>query len=152
MATATELIVAEELRHLEELAANYGWTLTSLTSESFLLTVPRKGGGELWLRCEADQYPTLPPIWRWCGAGGTLPDDPHITPVGGSSFFHGHGVFCAPWNRLAYSAVDSRGPHSDWTIGNWKANSQTGACTTLAAMAIRIAIEAKTGFAAMKEA
>jgi hypothetical protein len=88
MATATELIVAEELRHLEELAENEGWTVTALNSESFLLGVPRKNGGELWMQCEADQYPALPPIWRWCGPHGTMVDDPRIIPVGGSSYFH----------------------------------------------------------------
>lgn len=151
MATATELIVAEELRQLEEVAANEGWTVTRLSSESFLLGVPRNGGGELWMRCEADQYPALPPIWRWCGAGGTILDDPRITPVGGTNYFHNNGVLCAPWNRLAYSGVDPRGPHNDWTVGDWKSNPQTRACTTLAAMASRIAIEAKARFAGVKQ-
>jgi hypothetical protein len=151
MATATELIVAEELRHLQELAENEGWTVTALSSESFLLGVPRKNGGELWMRCEADQYPALPPIWRWCGPHGTMVDDPRIIPVGGSSYFHSNGVLCAPWNRLAYPTIDSRGPHSDWTIGDWKSNPQTRACTTFAAMASRIAIEARTRFVGMKQ-
>src|SRR5207245_5739973 len=131
MATATELIVAEELRHLEELAENEGWTVTALNSESFLLGVPRKNGGELWMQCEADQYPALPPIWRWCGAHGTMVNDPRMIPVGGSSYFHSNGVLCAPWNRLSYPTIDSRGPHGDWTIGDWKSNPQTRACTTL---------------------
>src|SRR6266404_7255638 len=103
MATATELIVAEELRHLQELAENEGWTVMALTPESFLLRVPRNGGGELWMRCEADQYPALPPMWRWCGPGGSMLDDPRVTPIGGSGYFHTNGVLCAPWNRLAYS-------------------------------------------------
>lgn len=151
MATATELILAEELRQLEELAANEGWTVTRLSSESFLLGVPRNGGGELWMRCEADQYPALPPKWRWCGPGGSMLDDARITPIGGSGYFHSNGVLCAPWNRLAYPTIDSRGPHGDWVVGDWKSNPQTRACTTLAAMASRIAIEARTRFAGMKQ-
>jgi hypothetical protein len=151
MATATELIVAEELRQLEEIAANEGWTVTCLSPESFLLGVPRQNGGELWVRCEADQYPALPPIWRWCGPAGCMLDDARVTPIGGSGYFHSNGVFCAPWNRLAYSTIDPRGPHSDWTVGDWKSNPQTRACTTLAAMASRIAIEAKARFTGMKQ-
>jgi len=125
MATATELIVAEELRHLEEVAATEGWTVARLSSESFLLGVPRKNGSAL--------------------------DDPRVIPIGGSTYFHTNGVLCAPWNRLTYSTIDSRGPHNDWTVGDWKSNPQTRACTTLAAMASRIAIEAKARFAGMKQ-
>jgi hypothetical protein len=150
MATATELIVAEELRQLEEVAHNQGWTVTRLTPESFLLGVPRNGGGELWMRCEADQYPALPPIWRWCGPGGSMVDDARVTPNGGSGYFHSNGVLCAPWNRLAYSTMDSRGPHGDWTLGDWKSNPQTRACTTFAAMGSRIALEARR-FVGMKQ-
>ena len=152
MTTATELIGAEELdqlRQLVEIAA--GWTLTVINSEAFVFGAPKKGGGELWARCEFDQYPTLPPIWRWCGPNGTMLDDPRIIPIGGSSYFHGNGVLCAPWNRLAYSQSDGRGPHNDWTIGDWKSNPHTRECKTLAAMASRIAIEARMHFAGMKQ-
>lgn len=153
MATATELIVAEEWHQLRDLAENQdGWTLTVLGTETFLFGMPRKDGGELWVHCQADQYPTLPPIWRWCGPDGTMIDDPRVTPVGGSSFFHGNGVLCVPWNRLAYSQVDSRGPHGDWTIGDWKSNPHNRECKTLAAMAIRIAVEARARFSGMKQA
>ena len=47
----------------------------------------------------------------------------------------------APWNRLAYSSVDPKGPHGDWTIGDWQKNSYTGGCTTLGHMALRIYVE-----------
>jgi hypothetical protein len=152
MATATELIIAEELNQLQEVATNEdGWIVTALSSEEFLFGMPRKGGGELWVHCQADQYPTLPPIWQWCGADGTMLDDPRLVPVGGSSYFHTNGVLCAPWNRLAYSQVDSRGPHSDWAIGDWKSNPHNRECKTLAAMATRIAIEARSRFATMKQ-
>lgn len=153
MATATELTVAEELAQLVEVAsAAKDWTVTPLGPVSFLLSVPAKGGVRLWVRCEADEYPTLPPIWRWCDHDGGALDMPHVTPNGGSAFFHGNGVICAPWNRLAYSKVDSRGPHGEWQISNWKAIPDTKECKTLAAMAIRIAVEACTKFVGMKGA
>ena len=153
MATATELIVAEELDQLRQLAESQdGWSLPVINSAEFLLGVPRKGGGELWVHCELDQYPTLPPIWRWCDPDGKMFDDPRVTPIGGSSYFIEPGILCAPWNRLAYKGVDARGPHTDWDIGDWKANSHTRQCKTLAAMASRIAIEARLRFAGMKQA
>jgi len=151
MPTATELAVVEELQQLQDVALTQsGWSVTAVNGTSFRLGVPRKGGGKLWLHCDADQYPTLPPAWRWCGPSGEEPDSPKFSPIGGSTFFHGNGVICAPWNRLAYSSVDSRGPHGDWTIGDWKANPNTKECKTLAGMAIRIAVEAIARFSQMK--
>ncbi len=35
---------------------------------------------------------------------------------------------------------------SDWVIGNWMANSYTGRCLTLTAMASRISVELLTKF------
>ncbi len=152
MATATELIVAEELDQLRQIAEHeQGWIMTILAPEEFLFGLPRKGGGELWVHCQVDQYPTLPPSWRWCGPEGEMIDDPRVTPVEGSTFFHGAGVLCAPWNRIAYKNEDPRGPHNDWIIGDWKSNPQTRECKTLAAMVIRIAVESRLRFIRMKQ-
>lgn len=87
-------------------------------------------------------YSAEPPAWHWYNADTKQIDQLRDTPkeVG---FFHGSGVICAPWNRLAYKSVDSRGPHDDWQIGDWRSNPQTGGCKTLGAMAQRIALELK---------
>jgi hypothetical protein len=148
MATATELTIEEELADLAEVAARQGWRVESLTSTTFLVGFPSPSAW-VWVHCAAEDYPGLPPIWRWTNAAGDRFDEPALTPRndnGASNFFHGNGVICAPWNRLAYSNVDSRGPHGDWNIGDWRRNSQLGGARTLAGMAIRLAIEVRLRF------
>jgi len=142
MATATELLVEVELAQLKENAQIMGWTVTELSGLDFVLGVPANDNSWLYVRCEPERHPTEPPAWRWCNAKGENTDKPEMTGVGGQ-FFHTNGVICAPWNRLAYKSVDARGPHGDWSIGNWMANDKTRQCRTLAAMASRIAIEAR---------
>lgn len=147
--TATELLFSEEFEQLAAVGKDQGWVVTRDGPTGLLLSVPASDGTDLWLKCEATTYPTEPPAWRWCGPEGKEPDELRHTAVGGA-FFHDHGVICAPWNRLAYQSVDSRGPHGEWVLGDWKANPYTGQCTTLAAMASRIAVEARLRFKARK--
>lgn len=142
MATAAELLFSEEFDQLAAVAEDQGWVAQKRGSASLLLGVPAKDGTWLWLLCEAQTYPTNPPKWMWCGEGGGEANLPRNAAVGGA-FFHPNGVICAPWNQLAYTNVDPRGPHSDWILGDWKANPYTKQCTTLAAMASRIAVEAR---------
>lgn len=147
MATATELILAEQMADLAANAAEMGWSLSILDGGTFVLGVPAGDGSKLYWRCETDRFPTWPPAWHWSDSVGEEVDTPRVTGRGGN-FFHGHNVVCAPWNRLAYSSVDKRGPHSDWKIGDWLTNPKTGQCTTLAAMAARLAVEARLRFSA----
>lgn len=140
MVTAAELSVDAEYPALEENARSMGWKLERLTPTSFTVTMPGRDGSHFSLLCLCDRYSAEPPAWHWYNTETKNIDDPRDIPkpVG---FFHGHNVICAPWNRLAYKAIDSRGPHDDWTIGDWRSNPNTGACRTLSAMAIRIALE-----------
>ena len=142
MSTVAELSLAEEMPPLEAIATREGWQLTRLEGLQFVLGLPARDHTWFWLLCTCERYPAMPAAWHWYNAESHEIDQPRDTPKGGG-FFHGAGVICAPWNRLAYQAEDPRGPHSDWTIGNWRANPQTGACKTLAAMALRIAVELK---------
>ena len=147
MAKVNELVVDEQRRHLEQVAAIDGWTVKALSSISFIVGFTARDGSPYWARCDADGYPGVPPAWHWSSENGDEIDLPALTPKGGgSAFLHPNGVICAPWNRLAYRCEDARGPHDDWTIGNWFANSYTGECKTLAAMAIRISIELQTRY------
>lgn len=148
MATATELLVEEEYGDLAQVAEDHGWKLSRLAPLWFVLGVPAKGARWLYVRCEAEGYPTRPPAWRWSDERGDEVDTPRVTAFGGA-FFHGNGVICAPWNLLAYKSEDARGPHEDWVIGNWVENRYTRQCMTLAAMAARIAIEAAVRFERM---
>lgn len=140
MSSVADLIVAEELGPLEQIASLKGWQFKRLSSTSFELGLPAKDGTMFWLLCEYTGYTGMPPAWHWYNPASKAVDQPEDTPTGGG-YFHDQGVICAPWNRLAYKSEDERGPHSDWTIGNWKSNSYTKGCKTLSAMALRIATE-----------
>lgn len=140
--TVAELTVDEELEPLVAIARHRGWIVERRDTTSFVLTLPARDGSRFSLLCLCMGYPGVPPVWHRYNAGSKAIDQPSDTPTGGA-FFHGAGVICAPWNRLAYRSEDARGPHSDWTIGAWRSNDKTGACRTLAAMALRIATELK---------
>lgn len=142
MVTVAELVFGEEFEALTQVAGLESWSIRLLGPVNLLLGVKAQDLSDFWVRCDADGYKATPPAWRWCDERGSQTDAPDRTPAAGkSNFFHAAGVICAPWNRLAYKTIDARGPHSDWSIGNWQANSYTGECKTLAAMATRIAIE-----------
>jgi hypothetical protein len=145
LSTATALLINKQLGELEEVAADQGWTVKRLAGLRFVLGVPAKDGTWLYIRCEPEEFPTLPPAWRWSDELGESVDEPRLTGIGGN-FFHGNGVICAPWNRLAYQAQDSRGPHPEWVLGDWTQNQYTRQCLTLTAMASRIAVEALTNY------
>ncbi len=145
MATATELILEEQMAELTANADAMGWSVTYLRAGRFVLGVPAKDNSILYWRCEPDGFAATPPAWHWSDATGENIDTPKVTGQGGQ-FFHSSGVVCAPWNRLAYKSLDARGPHDDWSIGDWLSNAKTRQCTTLAAMASRLAVEAMTKF------
>ena len=140
MATVAEFTVAEELVPLREIAASRGWDLKELDTLHFHIALPAKDGTIFYLFADCGNYKVQPPAWHWCDASGTHTDRAADRPKG-SGFLHSNGVICAPWNRLAYKAVDSRGPHDNWTIGDWLQNSATGGCTTLAHMVLRVFVE-----------
>jgi len=141
-----QLAIETELADLKANAEQQGWTFARTGDAEFTLGVLARDNSWLHLKVFLDGYARIPPAWHWLNPEtGALGERAH-TPVGGN-FFHGNGVICAPWNRLAYKSVDDRGPHPDWAIeGDWKANAYTGAATTLAAMALRIALEAMTKY------
>jgi hypothetical protein len=134
------LLVKVELDALKENAGLMDWSFEQIDDLTFVLGLPAKDGIAYHLRVRCDGYNATPPAWHWFNPATGKIDDPRDTPRGGN-FFHGSGVICAPWNRLAYTAVDSRGPHPDWEIGAWQNNPHNKACRTLSAMALRIAYE-----------
>ena len=140
MATLAELSVDDEFGALSENAELNGWKLERTTPTSFVLGMPAADGTWFWLNCVCDRYAAEPPAWHWYNPDSKKIDQHQDIPkpVG---FFHSNGIICAPWNRLAYSTVDSRGPHGEWVIGDWRSNPQNGACRTLSAMALRIGLE-----------
>lgn len=128
------MIVEAELRDLAEIAGSRGWPLSQKEPSQFVIKVPAKDSVWYALTVDCTKYPELPPAFEWIEPDTSTPGNtPH-----GSGYLHGSGVICAPWNRLAYREVDSRGPHSDWQLVNWKENGRTGGTKTLAAMVLRI--------------
>ena len=140
MSTVAELCVDEELSPLREIADLKGWELERRDPTTFILGLPARDRTWFWLMCRCEKYPGIPAAWHWFNAAVGSIDQSADTPDGGG-FFHGSGVICAPWNLLAYKSEDPRGPHSDWAVGDWRSNPKTGGCRTLAAMALRIAVE-----------
>jgi hypothetical protein len=140
MSTVAEATVAEELASLREIASTRGWSLREIDAVRFHLALPASDSTWLYVLVDCERYPVQPPAWRWCDAEGKNADHPCDQPRG-LGFLHPSGVICAPWNRLAYKSIDSRGPHQDWILGDWRNNSYTGGCRTLAAMALRIFVE-----------
>lgn len=140
MSAPAALLVKVELDALRENAGLMGWSVEQIDDLTFVLGLSAKDGETYHLRVRCDGYPATPPAWHWFDPPTGRIDDRRDTPRGGN-FLHSKGVICAPWNRLAYTNVDSRGPHSDWQIGAWQNNSYTRACRTLGAMALRIAHE-----------
>lgn len=140
MTTVAELTLDEEVSPLKEIAARKGWRFERRGDLEFVLGMQARDDSWFWLCCRCEQYPAKPPAWHWCNPETDEIDKAKDTPTGGA-FFHANGVICAPWNRLAYKTEDSRGPHGDWTIGNWKNEPKNGHCRTLAAMALRIFTE-----------
>ena len=141
MPTAAELLFAEQFDHLNQIAAGKGWELKRTDRPGFVLGLPARDGSRYFLKAECEGFLGVPPAWHWYNPEtGTL-DAPADTPRGSGGYFHGSGRICAPWNRLAYKSVDPAGPHGDWELSNWTGNPQTGACTTLSAMVLRIAVE-----------
>lgn len=140
MATASEIILESQLAALRQNAEVHGWFFEMVDSTTIVVGFPAKDNSEMALFVKCDGYPGEPPAWHWYNRESKAIDALGDTPTGGN-FFHGHGVVCAPWNRLAYKNKDPRGPHGNWDIGNWVTVPETGGTRTLAAMAERIAHE-----------
>lgn len=141
--TPSAIAVEEELKPLQEVSEARYWDLQVLSPTEFVLRFRARDGQYYWLKVDCTNYPALPPAWRWFDPRSGQCDAPGATPKG-SGYFHSNGVICAPWNRLAYKQQDPRGPHGDWTIGQWKSNTRTGACKTLASMALKLCYQLQT--------
>jgi hypothetical protein len=141
MATATELVFAEQFGHLKQIAENRGWSLRETDGPGLILGMTARDGSRFSLKAICDRFQAVPPAWHWHDPESGELDRAANSPKGSGGFFHGAGVICAPWNRLAYKSIDARGPHENWEISNWMTNSDTGRCTTLSAMALRMAVE-----------
>lgn len=143
MQTVTELVVGEEREALAQNALLLDWRIGSISLLTFSVGLTARDGSVFSVLCDCEGYKLSPPAWHWYdpATGGR---DPALAPRH-FGFFHKNGVICAPWNRLAYKSVDSRGPHEDWSLATWLTNEKTGECKTLSAMVLRIHRELSSG-------
>jgi hypothetical protein len=137
MTTATELVIEEQLGQLREIATDREWQLEILDSVRFTIGLVARDGSDYYLLVDCDGFPSQPPAFHWYDPKSGALDVPAATPKG-SDYLHSSGRICAPWNRLAYTQVDPKGPHGDWQFANWMTNRHTRETRTLAAMVLRI--------------
>lgn len=140
MGVVARLVVAEQLAALQDIVDSWSWKLTECKEEGFTIGLPASDGRWYWLKIECDGFPEQPPAFHWYDPESEAMDQPQCTPKG-KGYLHSSGVVCAPWNRLSYKKVFSKGPHGDWDLSNWMSNPKTGGTTTLAAMILRIYVE-----------
>jgi len=140
MASVEEVIEQEEIAHLRELASQREWLFEHRGSRIFLLGLPARDTTWFHLLVDYQDYRGQPPAWHWSDESGTVLDASKDTPKG-TGFLHSSGRICAPWNRLAYTQVDPKGPHRDWNLAGWESNPKTRKCRTLSAMALRVYVE-----------
>lgn len=131
----------EEYDQLLAIAERKEWQLTKTGLYDFILVLPAADGSMFSLCVNCEGYPGIPPAWNWCNPNLKTVNQPCDTPRGSGGYFHDSGRICAPWNRVAYRQVDSKGPHTDWELANWIDNPNTKACTSLTAMALRMFAE-----------
>lgn len=143
MATATELLLQEEIDHLQEIAKGMGWTIRIVSGVQLIISLPARDSSIFWLRVDCEHYKAQPPAFNWYNPDTEALNQPADTPRG-SGYFHSSGCICAPWNRLAYKECNPTGPHGGWQLANWLSHERTGETTTLPAMILRISIELKS--------
>lgn len=139
MTTVAEKCLQTEIASLSEICEKFEWNFTHVGKQEIRLSLPARDKSVFFLLVELEDYPIVPPAWNWTSPEFS-PAEPVDLPKGGA-FFHNNKVICAPWNRLAYKAYDSRGPHNDWELSNWRENPKNGKCNTLSAMALRVFTE-----------
>jgi len=114
-ATTVRATVEAELVGARAWAARHNWSLHWLAEDLVLRAATYHTAVHQLVEAvaECDSYRALPPAWRFVDPGTDQSEPkwfPSAHPAG--SIFHGNGLICAPWNRLAYS--EHGGPHNDW--------------------------------------
>lgn len=127
----------EEISAARAWAQRRGLTLNYEEEQIPLLRIAMQGpGGERYLLGgEFEDYPTLPPSWRFLDPRDGEQIGPAAFPAPAKPYTRGSPlvldggsegvVLCAHFNRLAYS--EEGGPHGDWGgLANWRNPGTTG--------------------------
>jgi hypothetical protein len=106
--------VEKELDAIRAWANRHGWTVLWSPERLVIRLATYHGPVERLVELvgEVEGYRALPPMWRFVRPGTDEVDKAWFPSAGPNSTFHGDGVICAPWNRLAYG--EHGGPHGDW--------------------------------------
>ncbi len=114
----------EEIALLRGLAATYKWgVIPDLAELRLIVTMYSYTNDPFILEVMCDDYKEKPPLFEfvdpYTGERGTV----RAYPRGHDSLFHSSGpCICAPFNRKAYKAEFTTGPHADWRAGDWMAS------------------------------
>lgn len=126
--------VEGQLQALKNTAEHFGWSFRWVPEKLYLEFERESGGTRRRLRAIVRDCPVKPPAWEFLDASGVrlsgseqIPGAP--LPNGKASIFHGSGVICAHFNRLAY---EPGGPHAKkWVIEEWKRVPRAGQVVAL---------------------
>lgn len=120
-AAVSKAILREELAVVSSLASTYGWEVVSAIDELRVTVKMRAHNDDPYIvEIAADDYKEIPPLFEFIDPDTNRRATPHAYPKSHDSFFHPSGpCICAPFNRKAYKAYITTGPHVDWSYGDW---------------------------------
>ena len=136
----SDLEVDRQIADVEQVGAAHGWRFERVGSRCFRVDLTARNGDVYQLEVVCERFPTVPPSFHWRNPETGRLDEPTDAPKP-YNFFHGSGMICAPWNRLA-SAEGA--PHPEWELTGWQHNDSTKGAVTLAAMLLRIRHELRS--------
>lgn len=121
----TQAVIADVRAAISAWATWHRWDVDLDTGGLALVATARHPHAELVVTFHAalEGFPAIPPAWTCRTPDGqnvkSAYPEPGAAPGIPSSIFHGNGLICAHWNRLAYQLHG--GPHSDWgELTSWK--------------------------------
>jgi hypothetical protein len=119
-----------ELEALRPIARELGWgIIPRLGDLSVYVTMFAHNRDPYILLVLFDGYKALPPVFDFLDPVTGQIGTPHAYPKAhGDSFFHTSGpCICAPFNRKAYKAFATTGPHGeDWPFDSWPTSKANG--------------------------
>lgn len=128
--TAARATAEAEVPAIKAWASRHGWAVLWLSEELLLRAAayhPRTNR-VVEVTAQCDGYRAIPPVWQFVRPGTDETGKMWVPAPGPGSVFHGNGIICAPWSRLAYA--DHGGPHGEW--GGPAAWLQVGPPNTIA--------------------
>ena len=114
-AQAAQAVVEAELPAVYSWAARHNWAILWRPDQLQLraATYHNAVGRLVEATAGCDSFRALPPVWRFVRPGSDDTGKAYYPAPGPGSIFHGDGLICAPWSRLAYK--EHGGPHDNWS-------------------------------------